>query len=257
MKRSLAPIPIAVLLALGLTIGLAIGVPALAQSDTPATQTIDTPGVRGLDISGPAAVTITAGAPEQIVITAAQADLDRMRVDLDDDEVDISFDRGLFRDKEPSGPITIDIGVATLEDLELDGAVAATITGTAGTPLDIDVQGASSLSVAGLTASSLELDASGASRIEISGSVDTQDVDLSETSTYDGTQLSSRFTSVEASDASHAIIRTEGSLQVEARDASLVEYIAPPGAAVTVEQHGASKVNALPYAPLPAATPTV
>lgn len=212
MKRSIAPLAVAVALA----VGIATGTPVIAQSDPAASQTVDIPGVRSLEISGPANVTITVGAPEQVVITADQADLDRMRIDLDDDEVDISFDRGLLRDKEPFWPDF---------DRHRGRDTRRTRSGWRGRrnrhwryrhALGHRRRRRLVVSMIGVTASSLELDASGASQVEISGSVDTQDVEVSKASSYELSELTSRFTSVEASDASRATVRTEGSLQVEA-----------------------------------------
>jgi hypothetical protein len=250
MRRVLLPLLVAAAIALPIA---AIATSVIAAE--PVTATYDLPGVTKLDVGGPATVTISIGTPEQLVVTALDEDLDQIDVERDDDRLAVEFDGGVIFNREPEGEIQYDITVASLEELELHGAVSAIAEGVTGENLDLDLSGASEADFSGFDITSLNAGLSGSSNVEITGSAETQDVDVSGASDYTASELDSRFVTVEASGASAVIIRATESLQIDASGASTVEYVAPEGAAVTMDESGSSTIRALPFTPLPVASP--
>ena len=250
MPRILVSLLAAAALALSI---VAIATGAFAAE--PLTADYEIAGVTKIDVGGPATLTISIGTPEQLVVTASDEDLDRIDVEKDDDRVAVEFDAGIIFNREPEDEIHYDITVASLEELQLHGAVNATVEGVTGGNLEVDLSGASQAGFSGIQIASLKADLSGSSNIEMVGSAETQDVDVSGASIYHAGELDSRFVTLEASGASTVLVRASESLQLEASGASTVEYLAPEGAAVTMDESGSSTIRALPFTPLPAASP--
>lgn len=250
MRRILRPLLVAAVLALTVA---AIATRAFATE--PRTVTYETAGVTKIDVGGPATLTISIGTPERLIVTASGDDLDRIEVEQDDDKLAVEFDGGIIFNRDPEDEIRYDITVASLEELDLHGAVIATVEGVTGENLDLGLSGACLADITGIDVSTLKAGLSGASSVEIAGSAESQEVNVSGASIYHAGELDSRFATVEASGASTVVIRSTEALQIEASGASTVEYLAPEGADVTKDESGASTIRALPYTPLPVATP--
>jgi hypothetical protein len=98
----------------------------------------------------------------------------------------------------------------------------------------IATSGVTTVLASGIDTSELTVSASGTSTAEISGEADRQRLILSGTSTYRAEELRTRFTRLEVSGTSRAVVNASEILEGVVSGTAVVEYVGTPVVSVTV-----------------------
>ncbi len=176
----------AVLGALGLVVAVMVGVAAwvrLVADPTPqlsgqrTSRSYDYTGFDGVEVSGQWAVTIERGDAWRVAIEVPAELVDEVEVELDADELSLSYDGGWFRD---GTVLEATITMPALESLDLFGSTTASFSGFEGGTLSVDVSGGIELRGAASRFDTLTLESMGASNVDFSDApVTNADVDIS------------------------------------------------------------------------------
>ncbi|CAN5772337.1 hypothetical protein BH23CHL4_BH23CHL4_28180 [soil metagenome] len=216
----------AFVLAAGFLIGIAATNAVASIQDTSETTSLE--GVASISIDGIGTVAITIGSPAGLVITGPSAAIEQLDVLVEDDELEIEPAEGANITLGESEELRFEITVASLEDIRLRGAVRLEASGLSGNELDVRLDGATTAVIADVQVSEFDAELRGASLLTVTGSTTTLDVDVREASTFDGTLLVAGTADVEARDAATARVNVTGSLEADARAASIIEYSGDP-----------------------------
>lgn len=119
------------------------------------------------------------------------------------------------------------------------------ITATIVTPTldDIDLDGACNAEVTGIQSPTLEVELDGASRLTVSGSCESLDAELDGASKLKATKLTCEDAKIETDGASSAHVNVAGSLSADADGASSIRYLGNPS--IQQKKSGAASVKAL------------
>ena len=140
------------------------------------TQEIDVPAFDSIRVDAPFEVTIRQGETQRVEIEVAEGLLDDVQVDVEDGQLVIDLDSGLFTS---GGKLEARITVLDLATLDLSGASDTVIVALVTDELGIDLTGASELVVSGQI-ERLDLRVSGASDADFGGtSIDAVSLDVS------------------------------------------------------------------------------
>ncbi len=207
---------------------LAIAAPAMAavhRQDNFEPASLE--GVDSISIEGSGTVTITIGDPPQITVEGSDAAIQALNVVTTDDEIEI----------EPADNATpgagaeelhFDITVPSLEDLRLRGAMQLEAAGIVGNELRVRLEGSSTATITGVDVNEFDVRLEGASLLTVAGSANELDLEVHESSTFDGSELETGSAEIDAFDASMAVVNVTGELEVEVNAAAIVEYIGEP-----------------------------
>ena len=188
-------------------------------SGVPETTSFDFDDFSEIEVGGVFDVTVTvADGPPTVEVTVDDNFVDDLDVRVSGDRLRIGFDGGNYDpDVQPTAVVTVE----SLEEIEVSGASAMTVT-------DVDSE-------------RLSVEASGASEVVISGETTTLSVEASGASDADFSQLTTSTATVEASGASDVEIGAADRVDGDLSGASTL--VAPAGAAGSIDTSGASNVK--------------
>ena len=176
----------AVLSALGLIVAVMLGMavwfrftaePAPELSGQRTSRSYDFTGFDRLDIEGQWLVTLERGEAWSIALETPAEIIDDVEVELDGDELSISYERGWCAGCSREGnALEATITMPDIESVDLSGTTKLSFSGFDGRSLSVDVSGAVDLRGASSRFDMLVLDLSGA------GSVDLSDVPVTDAS---------------------------------------------------------------------------
>jgi hypothetical protein len=198
-----------------------------------------------IDASGVDTITIVPADAFTITATGRQEDIDNLSLKLQGDTLMV----GRLENKDfcflcvDFGDHDVDLEIHMPNPTELRGHGATTFNGTVvstSTPFALKLSGASRADLA-LTALDVTVVASGASRATFNGTTTNLDIELDGASRFTGEAFTAASTTVEASGASKAYIRTTNTLDVDASGASKIYYYGLPN--ITKELSGAAEVE--------------
>lgn len=135
-------------------------------------------GFRGVEVAGRWKVGLTRGDDWRVVLTYPDALEDRVRVHMMGDRLRLGLESGASW-KESAGPVSADIVMPELAEVDARGAAMLEVSGFQGERLEIDVAGAVRLTGRDGRYDELELSVAGAGDIDLRGmAVTDADVDL-------------------------------------------------------------------------------
>ena len=151
-------------------------------------------GFDGVEVAGRWRVNVSRGDDWRVDLSYPEDLEDRIKVRLQGDRLWLGFKSGVPWD-EPGLPVSADIVMPELEEVEVRGAAMVEVSGFRGRRLEIDIAGAARLEGRDGRYDELELSVAGASDIDLRGiAVTDADIDLAGASnitlTMDGGALS-------------------------------------------------------------------
>ena len=154
-------------------------------------------GLRGfhrVEVAGKWQVNLTQGADWKVDLSYSEALQDRVKVHLAGDRLRLGFKSDVPRN-DASLPVTANIMMPELEEVEVRGAAMIELSGFQGRHLEMEIEGAARIEGRDGRYDELELSAAGASEIDLRGiAVTDADIDLAGASnvtlTMDGGTLS-------------------------------------------------------------------
>ena len=151
-------------------------------------------GFHGIEVAGRWQVKLTQGADWRVDLSYPEALEERVTVQVRGDRLELGLESGSSWN-ETVLPVSADIVMPELEELEVRGAAVLEVSGFQGRRLEIDIAGATQLEGRDGRYDELELSAAGASEIDLRGiAVTDADIDLAGASnvtlTMDGGALS-------------------------------------------------------------------
>lgn len=173
----------------------------------------------GIDVSGAFRMTVLVGPAARVEVSGDDNIVPLVRSEVRDSILHFELP-GRITTKLP---ITIDLTMPQLDEL--------------------DVGGASTVEVTGISGSALEVDAGGASTVSLAGEVQSLDAEVGGASTLRAEGLAAAQVDVDAGGASTAEVRAVKSLTAEASGASTIRYHGAP-AKVSQDASGASTIEA-------------
>lgn len=173
----------------------------------------------GIDVSGAFAVSVIVGPAARVEISGDDNIVPLVRSEVRNSVLHFDLP-GRITTKLP---ITIDLAMPLLDELDVGGASTVEVTGISGPALEVDAAGASTVSLAG-EVQSLDAEVAGASTLRAEG-------------------LAAARVDVDAGGASTAEVRAAESLDAEASGASTIRYHGTP-AKVSQDASGASTIEA-------------
>jgi plastocyanin len=216
--------PLIMLAAIILAAASVLGTATIATSqDTGETTSLE--GVTSVSVEAAGRVAVTIGSPAEMVISGPQEAIDQLDVLVSDDELEVGQTGSI--DPPPGEELQFAITVPALEDIRLRGTVSLEATGLSG-ELDVHLEGATTATISDAQLTELDADLRGASLLIISGTAESIDIDVRESSTFEGTELVAGSADVEARDAATARVNVTGSLAADASAASTIQYRGDP-----------------------------
>jgi hypothetical protein len=193
--------------------------------------------VQEVALEGVGTLLIEQGETESLTIEAAPKVLQRIESEVRNGRLTIRPDRS-FKTREP---ITYHLTITQLSGIELSGAGRVEVAQLSTDQLRINGSGAGAVVIASLTANTLDVTASGNVQVELAGTVDSQTVEVSGSTSYAAGELACRLASVTASGASQVTVNVTESLEAHVSGAARVEYIGDP--AVTEDVSAAGRLT--------------
>ena len=208
-------------------------------SGVPETVTYEFDDFDEVDISSTFEAQITiADGPPTIEVTVDDNLIEKLEVEVDDDELNVGFD-GWDNIDTNVDPVVV-ITMPALAELDLSGASFAEVDGVGSSALSVNLSGASDATIDG-SVDTLKVDGSGASHISFDGSADELTVELSGASSADLTSAEVGIATVDLSGSSNADFASLDELRGEMSGASTSAV--PSGTTVSVSTSGASSVD--------------
>lgn len=196
----------------------------------------------GLQLNGALTATVRHGS-ETSVVVETDADLqDKIITEVEGGVLKIHRDKKFNWKNFNHKKVKIWIVCPELTRLEVHGA--SEVKGESAFvahAFNITASGASNVTL-GLSTKELQAHASGASSIRLIGRADRQRIDLSGASSFQGYELESKHTEVEASGASSARVQVSEELEAQVSGASGVRYKGNPRTR-NVQSSGASSIK--------------
>jgi hypothetical protein len=193
--------------------------------------------------SGVSIVNVTQGEPQSLTVEADDNILPLIETEVKGDTLRIGYKSGNWGGISPSKPVTANVTMKQVSELEVSGATRMHAGSIAANDLVIRETGATELDVAALTAQTLQVHISGAGKCDLAGKVGSQAVHGSGAIHYSAGKLDSQSAEVHISGAGSVTVWAEERLDVKASGASHVSYYGSPR--VTQEASGVSSINSL------------
>ena len=143
----------------------------------------------------------------------------------------------------PSKPPVFRIATSDVGAVGLAGAGTIDIGLIETDRLEITLSGVGDITIGAVDVDELMLDLTGVGTVSLTGATDRQDALVAGVSFYDGSDLASRFATIEAAAMGEATIWVSAELEVTARDSASVGYYGTP--AVIEDVSGSATVNPL------------
>ena len=208
-------------------------------SGVPETVTYDFDSFDEVDISSSFEARITiADGPPTVEVTVDDNLVDKLDVEVDNDELNVGFD-GWDNIDTNVDPIVV-ITMPSVVGLDLSGASFAEVDGVDSSALSVSLSGASNATIDG-SVDTLKVDGSGASHISVEGTTDELNVELSGASSADLTTAEVRIATVDLSGSSNAEFASLDELRGEMSGASSSGV--PNGTTVSVSTSGAPQAR--------------
>ena len=194
-----------------------------------------------ISIGGPYHVQITQGNNYSVRVRAGNEEIDRMEIEQNGSELSINYEDktiNLFDDREP---ILIQITAPNINEIDLNGAIKADVTGITSKDLDVSLTGATKAAF-NVRTRNLKADIAGASASKFVGTTDMFDVNAAGACSIDADGLRANRVKIDASGMTVAKVYASSELQAEASGASQIKYKGNPGN-TQINANGASKVE--------------
>ena len=192
-------------------------------------------GFNGLRFRAVGKIILTQGETESLVIHADPEVRSRIRTEITDGVLVISYDSdwrdwtGInFIDK---GVTTFNLSMKEINSIVISGVGnldAASVTSDA---LSLSVSGPATITIGNVTANTLAVEMSGVGSIDLAGKVNEQTINLSGAGSYKAPRLQSHSTSVKLSGVGNATVWADDAIDAVISGAGAVEY------------YGAAKIN--------------
>ena len=191
-----------------------------------------------VEISSAFVAEISQGATYRIEVTIPSGTEDKLKVEKDGNELEISFKGG----KGGSGQHMIKIQMPELKDLEVSGASTVTLNDFQGERLEIELSGASSLQ-GSVSYNSMEMEVSGASSVKLDGTTNSAKCYLSGASNLgnEGFKVKGEMI-LDLSGASRATLTADGDMYIQLSGASQFSW-SGQGNVLKQELTGASSME--------------
>ncbi|MBN1303106.1 MAG: DUF2807 domain-containing protein [Anaerolineales bacterium] len=143
----------------------------------------------------------------------------------------------------PVQPVTIEITVKDLENLDFTSAGSILVEGLEAESLEVDISGVGSLALVDLEVAELDCRLSGAGELEASGSADHLELQISGVGSFDGQGFSADTADVQLSGVGDAVLWIKDELKANVSGVGSVRYYGTPD--VTQHVSGVGTVHRL------------
>lgn len=191
-----------------------------------------------LSVSGIGTVFLTQGDSESIAIEADDNLHEYIKVNMDDNELEIGIEEGV--QLRPKTPINYYITFKKINEIELSGAVQLKTPLIQTKKLELELKG-SSRADATIKAEKLEVEMAGAAKVNVDGAVEKQKLEIVGAAIYNGGKLQSDSCKIEVSGSARITVQVKDKLEVDASGVAVVAYHGDPE--VKVDKSGAVTVN--------------
>ena len=207
------------------------------------TETRTVGGFSRISASGISVVNVTQGEPQSLTVEADDNIVPLIETEVKGDTLRVGCKDAHWGGFSPSKPITINVTMKQISELEVSGSVRIHAGSIAANDLVIRESGATELAIAALTAQTLNVYITGAGKCDLAGKVDSQVVHGTGAIHYSADKLESLSAAVNISGAATVTVWAKEKLDVSASGASRVSYYGSPR--VTQEASGVSHISSL------------
>lgn len=206
------------------------------------TETRQISGFDQVALSGIGSLTITQGDKESLQIEAEDNILPRIETIVQNRTLQIRYQNNDWQNNVvPTKPIKFSLSVKNINGMELSGAGSITSSNIKTDNLIISSSGAGSVKIGMLTAQSLTANLSGLGGCELAGKVNSQNVVISGTGSYNAPDMESQNTTIIISGAGSSTVWSASSLNVTISGAGSVRYYGSPTVTKTISGIGSIK----------------
>jgi hypothetical protein len=219
---------------------MALVLTVTAYAQTRQTRQVD--AFRGIQISGAVTATVRQGNETSVVVETDEDLQGKIITEVEGGVLKIHRDKKFNWKNFNNRKVKIFIVCPELTSLEVHGA--SEVKGESAfvaNDFKLTVSGASNITLS-LSTKDLQASASGASSIRLNGRADKQRIDLSGASSFQGFDLESKNTEVEASGASSAKVQVSEELEAQVSGASGLRYKGTPRMR-NMQSSGASSIK--------------
>ena len=208
------------------------------------TETRQISGFDQVELSGIGSLTITQGDKEGLQIDAEDNILPRIETIVQNRTLQIRYQNNDWQNTVvPTKPIKFLLSVNNINGMELSGAGSITSANVKTDNLTISSSGAGSVKIGSLSAKSLTTNLSGLGGCELAGKVNSQNVVISGTGSYNAPDMESQNTTIIISGAGSSTVWSTSSLNVTISGAGSVSYYGSPNVTKTIS--GIGSINSL------------
>ncbi|MCC9136282.1 GIN domain-containing protein [Pontibacter silvestris] len=223
--------------------GLDIGSSVLLDEDAYSSnsETFNFNDFEEITVSGPYHVQLKQGDNYSIRVRGERSDLRRLKIDQDENELNIGYTEksiNLFDNREP---ILVQITAPNIRKIDLSGAIKADVGNLTANDLEVNLSGATK-AVIDVRVQNLKVDIAGASASSFTGTTETLELDASGACKIEAEELRANSVDIEVSGVAVANVYATNTLRANASGASKIEYRGTP-ANVTIDTSGPSKIS--------------
>lgn len=198
--------------------------PAERGSGNVLTETRAVSDFHAIEVNYPAQVLIQQGRTESLKIEAEDNVLPRLKTQVRNGVLEISYKRQDGKHVNPTEPVRITIVVKELDDVEFTSAGELVIEDLESDELDVSLSGAGSLELNEIHVKDLHVSLSGAGSLVASGTASKLDLNISGFGDFKGDDLHSQDALVNISGAGSATVWVDDDLTAQISGAGSVNY---------------------------------
>jgi hypothetical protein len=198
--------------------------PAERGSGNILTETRQVSGFHAIEVSYPAQVLVKQGKTESLKIEAEDNLLPRLKTQVQNGVLEISYKRKDGKYVNATEPVKITIVVKNLDDVEFTSAGELIIQDVKSDDLDVSLSGAGNLELNEIDVKDLHVSLSGAGSMSASGTADQLDLNISGFGGFKGADLHGKDALVNISGAGSATVWVDNDLTAQISGAGSVDY---------------------------------
>ena len=180
-----------------------------------------------VSISGAYEVVIRKGDKSSLVISGDERDIEEMNIVDDNYELTIDSDRSFNINDDFDSNVKIEITIASLKEIEFEGAVKAKIRGFDQSDMKIDLSGASKADI-DADIGEVTAEVKGASKLELNGKGETLIVKVTSASRLDAFQFEVNSAEIKSRGAANVKVLVNQFLDIDASGVSVIRYKGEP-----------------------------